>query len=91
MNARPTIPTPPWGIPDAKGETWDYCPGEETISAARRSPAGLLTGRVFQGRLNASDLDYMAKAILQMADENHELRERVRVLEDAERKRRGEA
>jgi len=36
---------------------------------------------VFQGRLNVSDLDYMAKAILQMADEMHELRERVRQLE----------
>ena len=32
MNARPTIPTAPWDIPDAKGETWDYCPGEETIA-----------------------------------------------------------
>lgn len=82
MNARPTIPIPEWEIPDARGESWDHTPGEGAILKARRSPAGLLAGRVFHGRLNVSDLDYMAKAILQLADENHELRERVRRLEE---------
>lgn len=51
-------------------------PNQPTLTSA-------LIGRVFMGRLNVSDLDYMAKAILQMADENHELRERVRKLEEA--------
>lgn len=53
------------------------------IPPAQPTPASALIGRVFMGRLNVSDLDYMAKAILQMADENHELRERVRKLEEA--------
>lgn len=76
---------------------WDHTPPETTISGVQKpvhkgllhrqkngrpSPAGLLSGRVFQGRLNVSDLDYMAKAILQMCDENHELRERIRRLEE---------
>lgn len=100
------MPVPEWEIPEPTGDGWDYTPPETTISGVQKpvgkplmhrlkngrpSPAGVLSGRVFQGRLNVSDLDYMAKAILQMADENHELRERVRVLEDAERKRQGEA
>lgn len=62
-----------------------------SIPPNQSKPASALIGRVFMGRLNVSDLDYMAKAILQICDEHHELRERVRVLEDAERKRRGEA
>ena len=51
-------------------------------SPNQSTPSSALIGRVFMGRLNVSDLDYMAKAILQMADENHELRERVRKLEE---------
>lgn len=96
MKRDPTMPVPGWEIPDTTGETWDEIPTEDTIAGARNpvdkglmhrqkngrpSPAGLLSGRVFQGRLNVSDLDYMAKAILQMCDEMHELRERVRILE----------
>jgi hypothetical protein len=85
MNARPTMPTQPWEIPDPAGDIWDHAPDEGAITAARnraRKPADELAGRVFMGRLNVSDLDYMAKAILQMCDENHELRERVRRLEE---------
>jgi len=52
------------------------------ITPEQPPPTSALIGRVFMGRLNVSDLDYMAKAILQMADENHELRERVRKLEE---------
>jgi len=79
-----TLSVPPWDIPDPKGDVWDQTPPEARISAARhvRKPADKLVGRVFQGRLNVSDLDYMAKAILQMADENHEMRERIRRLEE---------
>ena len=92
MNARPTLPIRPWDIPAKVPDTWHRRPSEEAIKAAQealtavqkpvRNPADKLAGRVFMGRLNASDLDYMAKAILQLADENHELRERVRLLED---------
>jgi len=53
-----------------------------SLPPTHSTPASALIGRVFMGRLNVSDLDYMAKAILQMADENHELRERVRKLEE---------
>lgn len=53
-----------------------------SLSTTQSTPASALIGRVFMGRLNVSDLDYMAKAILQMADESHELRERVRKLEE---------
>ncbi len=96
MNARPTLPVPEWDVPNPKGDGWDYPPQENVIEAAqnpvdkalvhrqinKRIPAtSVLSGRVFQGRLNVSDLDYMAKAIMQLCDENYELRERVRRLE----------
>lgn len=97
MNARPTLPVQPWEITDPTGEIWDHAPAETTISSVQKpvenrlvhnrksgrpSDTAVLLGRTFQGRLNVSDLDYMAKAILQMCDENHELRERVRRLEE---------
>lgn len=92
MNARPTLPVQPWEIPAKVPDTWTRRPSEAEIKAAQerlaaghkpvRKPADDLVGRVFMGRLNASDMDYMAKAILQLADENHELRERVRRLEE---------
>ena len=40
-----------------------------------------LVERIFEDRLKASDLKYVAAAVLQMSDENAELRERVRALE----------
>lgn len=66
---------------EAQNSVDDHCIGH--IAPRPSDPASALIGRVFMGRLNVSDLDYMAKAILQMADENHELRERVRKLEEA--------
>lgn len=83
-----TLSVPPWDLPTPPissaaddGLPTALCT-ENTLSTGRKSPAGALVGRIFMGRLNASDLDYMAKAILQMCDENHELRERVRRLEE---------
>lgn len=51
------------------------------ISPAQSTSVGVLMGRTIMGQLNVSDLGYMAKALLQMSDEMHELRERVRILE----------
>ena len=51
------------------------------LPPAQSTPVRALFGRTFMGHLNVSDLDYMAKAILQLLDEMHELRERVRILE----------
>lgn len=51
------------------------------LMPAQSTPVRALVGRTFMGQLNVSDLDYMAKAILQLLDEMHELRERVRILE----------
>lgn len=97
MNVRPTLPVQPWDIPDPTGERWDQTPSEDAIlstagpvdkgvihkrKSGRPSDTAILLGRTFQGRLNVSDLDYMAKAILQICDENHELRERIRRLEE---------
>lgn len=66
-------PIPPWDIPEIS---------EAQMAEVAAGPSiAPLAGRVFQGRLNISDLPYMAKAILQISDENHELRERVRALE----------
>lgn len=57
-------------------------PKAQTIPSVIPTPVNALINRTFRGVLNVSDLDYMAKAILQMCDENHELRERVKRLED---------
>jgi hypothetical protein len=46
-----------------------------------RMPLDIMATRCFTGNLNASDLKYMALAVLQMQDELFELRERVRLLE----------
>lgn len=46
-----------------------------------KNPVVTVASRVFSGNLNASDLRYMAMAIMQMSDDLHELRERVRQLE----------
>lgn len=77
---RVTIPVAPWDVPTTVQNP--VCEAvDDAGPVAPRAPASLLIDRAFMGRLNASDLDYMAKAILQMCDENHELRERVRRLE----------
>jgi hypothetical protein len=89
----PTLPVAPWEVPDPATEISPPTASQSTTSShvdklvhrhipKRASPAGDLIARTFMGRLNVSDLDYMAKAILQMCDENHELRERVRRLEE---------
>jgi hypothetical protein len=85
--ARPiSAPVAPWDIP--------FVTEEDLIAEARRdaasrpfhpvqpapTPVVQLVARTFSGRLNVSDLDYMAKALLQMLDENHALREDVRLL-----------
>ncbi len=51
------------------------------IPVSARTPLEIMTTRCFTGNLNASDLRYMALAVLQMQDELFELRERVRLLE----------
>lgn len=89
----PTLPVAPWEVPAPAPkilgpEPVDTATGSHVDKlihspiSKRASPAGDLIARTFMGRLNVSDLDYMAKAILQMCDENHELRERVRRLEE---------
>lgn len=55
------------------------------LPANKCTPIHALVGRTFMGHLNVSDLDYMAKAILQVLDEMHELRERVRILEGGDK------
>lgn len=97
MKHSPTMPIPSWEIPDPKSDDWNHCPPQmmeriiiedksgktcvQKQNTSQRAPLSILVGRTFRGALNASDLDYMAKAILQMHDEMHELRERVRILE----------
>jgi hypothetical protein len=76
---KPTMPIPEWDLDRSPHSP--VKPGEGIIPINKASPTEVLLSRTFRGRLNASDLDYMAKAILQMQDENHELRERVRRLE----------
>lgn len=81
-----TLSVSPWDLPAVEmAKQVDDTPDQgalSPLSTGPKSPASALVGRMFLGRLNVSDLDYMAKAILQMADENYELRERVRRLEE---------
>ena len=48
-----------------------------------RAPAHIqnLILHTFQGKVGSQDMQYMAKAILQMADEIFELRKRISVIE----------
>ena len=71
-----TTPIPPWELSEDDPTFWDHNPFKPERKDVKR-----LINRTFRGALNTSDLDYMAKAILQMHDEMHELRERVRILE----------
>ena len=52
-----------------------------TIPGPSQDPISLMASRFFTGNLNASDLRYMALALLQMQDTICELKERVRKLE----------
>jgi len=42
---------------------------------------GEFIDRAMIGRMQPEDMAYMARALLQLADENAEMRERIRVLE----------
>jgi hypothetical protein len=66
---------------------WDHTPTEEQIALARvaigrSSPATRLANNAFARSLSIADLKFIALAVLQLSDENHELRERVRRLEE---------
>lgn len=94
----PTLKVAPWDLPpvteaDLIGEALHNSVGNDVDGLWKDRPGAIvkpfeskavanLVGRTFMGPLNASDLDYMSKAILQMWDENRELRERVRRLEE---------
>jgi hypothetical protein len=47
------------------------------------APVQRLAGPVFGGKIGKRDIRYMAQAILQLSDELHEARERIRLLEKA--------
>jgi hypothetical protein len=49
----------------------------------------LFLERAFSGRMEPEDQAYMARAILQLSDENAEMRERIRALEMAFTEMRG--
>ncbi len=52
-----------------------------TIPAMSQDVLALMATRCFSGNMNASDLKYMAMALLQMQETICELKERVRKLE----------
>lgn len=52
-----------------------------TVPAPSQDVLSLMATRCFSGNMNASDLKYMALAILQMQDAFGELKERVRKME----------
>lgn len=96
----PTMPTKAWDnqVDNPGGEGWDNPPMSVVEKAWIESPAprklrsnsdptpvGVIAARCFTGNLNASDLRFMALALLQMQDEVCELRERVRKCEGPER------
>ena len=87
---KPTIPLAPWDIPRVseadmlaqkpadKSEEKPTGPVEKWYE---RSPVRLIADRTFAGSLNVTDLDYVARAVLQLWDEYRELRERMRIIE----------
>jgi hypothetical protein len=48
-----------------------------------RGPLDIMATRAFTSNLNVSDLRYMALALLQLQDELHEARERIKRLENS--------
>lgn len=86
-----TIPTVPWD------DEWHHDPGDPmpmpinppkikerrlTAVPKTKTPTEVIAERAFTGNLNASDLRYMALALLQMRDELFEAQERIRRLEN---------
>ncbi|NBT33290.1 MAG: hypothetical protein EBT13_15720 [Rhodobacteraceae bacterium] len=67
---------------------WDAV-AEKVISEAapvvepQKSYMGRLIRDTMRGKVDERDMEYMAKAILQMSDEIFELRERIRAMEMA--------
>jgi len=79
---RPTLSTPPWDeppitvddpMPKSPPKIKDRPPGFPA-----KSPLDVVASRAFTGNLNASDLRYIALAVLQMQDEAFEMREVIR-------------
>ena len=60
-------------------------PWEESELVDKGSPEHYrrLVGKAFDGNATPRDILYMAKALLQLNDEMHELRERLTILERA--------
>jgi hypothetical protein len=81
---KPTMPIPEWELDRSRHSP--IKPGEGIIPINRASPTEVLLSRTFRGVVNLSDLDYITKAVLQVNDENHELRECVRLLTDRVRR-----
>ncbi len=91
-----TIPTSPWDLhedpmpmpinppkiadKDARKRMAEPVEKKPLTPATARTPLQLMATRCFMGNLNASDMKYMALALLQLQDELCELRERVRIL-----------
>lgn len=61
-------------------EPWDHNPKAAQPSQEHYRK---LVGKAFDGHVGPRDILYMAKALLQLNDEMHELRERIVVLEKA--------
>ena len=53
-----------------------------TLEQPERSTLSVMATRAFTSNLNVSDLRYMAMALLQLQDELHEARERIKRLEN---------
>lgn len=81
---RPTLSTPPWDAPPITVD--DPMPKSPPKIKDRplgfpppaKTPLDVVASRAFTGNLNASDLRYIALAVLQMQDEAFEMREVIR-------------
>jgi hypothetical protein len=79
---RPTLSTPPWDAPPITID--DPMPKsppkikDRPLGFPAKTPLDVVASRAFTGNLNASDLRYIALAVLQMQDEAFELREVIR-------------
>lgn len=67
--------------PTVATDAWDAPPDADPAKLAR-APLDIMATRAFTGNLNVSDLRYMALALLQLQDELHEARERIKRLEN---------
>ena len=83
---RATLATAPWPEPAGDGLDYDPMPmpknppkiKERPLGFPAKTPLDVVASRAFTGNLNASDLRYIALAVLQMQDEAFELREVIR-------------